>query len=113
MSSDFRHFLIVLILLSIMTLGVLSCGKTEDEVKTSSSDNSSNSDNQTIKICNPTCSGLIAHYTFNGNSLNSASDNYHAITKDNSTQPNLVSDRNGNSYSSYKFDVYLYLFPCY
>ena len=47
MSSDFRHFLIVLILLSIMTLGVLSCGKTEDEVKTSSSDNSSNSDNQT------------------------------------------------------------------
>ena len=56
-----------------MTLGVLSCGKTEDEVKTSSSDNSSNSDNQTKKLCSPTCSGLIAHYTFNGNSLNSAS----------------------------------------
>ena len=58
----------------------------------------------TTKTCNPTCSGLVAHYTFNGNSLNSASDNYHAITKDNSTQPNLVSDRNGNSFSSYKFD---------
>ena len=106
MSSDFRHFLIVLILLSIMTLGVLSCGKTEDEVKTSSSDN------QTTNLCNPTCKGLVAHYTFNGNSLNSASENYHAITKDNSTQPSLVSDRNGNSFSSYKFDGvddYLYV----
>ena len=102
MSYHFHHLLFVSIILSIMTLGVLSCGKTEDEVKTSSSDNSSNSDNQTKKLCNPTCTGLVAHYTFNGNSLNSASDNYHAITEDNSTQPNLVSDRNGNSYSSYK-----------
>ena len=85
MSYHFHHLLFVSIILSIMTLGVLSCGKTEDEVKTSSSDN------QTTNLCNPTCSGLVAHYTFNGNSLNSASDNYHAFTKDNSTQPKLVS----------------------
>ena len=98
MSYHFHHLLFVSIILSIMTLGVLSCGKTEDEVKTSSSDN------QTTNLCNPTCSGLVAHYTFNGNSSNSASDNYHAITKDNTTQPNLVSDRNGKPYSSYKFD---------
>ena len=106
MSYHFHHLLFVSIILSIMTLGVLSCGKTEDEVKTSSSDN------QTTNLCNPTCSGLVAHYTFNGNSLNSASENYHASTKDNSTQPSLVSDRNGKPYSSYQFDGiddYLYV----
>ena len=55
-------------------------------------------------VCNPTCTGLVAHYTFNGNSNNSISNNYHAVTKDNTTQPVLVSDRNGKPFSSYQFD---------
>ena len=97
-------FLSFIILFLSLVFLFISCGKTEDETTTTSSDNSSNSDNQTTNLCNPTCSGLVAHYTFNGNSLNSASDNYHASTKDNSTQPSLVSDRNGKPYSSYQFD---------
>ena len=93
-----------ILLISLISFTIVSCAKKSSDDTKTTTDNTSNSDNQTTNLCNPTCSGLVAHYTFNGNSNNSVSNNYHATTKDNTTQPVLVSDRNGKLFSSYQFD---------
>ena len=99
-----KHILIILSLF-LFSFIIFSCAKkSSDDSKTSSSDSTS--------LCNPTCSGLVAHYKFDGNFKNVISDNYHAIVKDNTSSPTLVNDRNGNGSSAYQFDGiddYLYV----
>ena len=101
-----------IILISLFSLTIISCAKKSSDDTKTTTDNTSNSDNQTTNLCNPTCSGLVAHYNFNGNFNNVISDNYHAIVKDNTSSPTLVNDRNGNGSSAYQFDGiddYLYV----